>query len=344
MKENKIIIDLDNTITLDSKNLGYEEKLLNEEVREAISNAKRDHDIIIFTARNMLTLKGDLKKIKSITKPIAEEWLSQNNVYYDELIFGKPFCGKFGAYVDDKGVSIDEFVFKFNGPFRDKTIDIVIPFFNEEKNIINVYNDVKRLERIFKINSFIFVNNGSTDNSQLVFDDLENRDVKVKVLKIKKNIGYGYGIKLGLNQASSDYILINHSDSQFDTFSFFLTHINFLSKLQKADSIFSVRKNRPIKDYIITLFLRIILSLILLKRVNEFNGQPKLIKNKFSKKNIDSFPDDFSLDFALYKFLNPKYFLPVIQKVRLSGVSSWSGSFVKSFKILIMYIFEALKK
>ncbi len=344
MKENKIIIDLDNTITVDSKNLGYKEKLLNKEVREAISNAKKDHEIIIFTARNMLTLKGDLKKINSITKPVAEEWLSKHNVYYDELIFGKPFCGKFGAYIDDKGVSIDEFIFKFNGPFRDSTIDIVIPFFNEEKNIINVYNDVKRLERIFKINNFIFVNNGSTDSSQSVFDDLENRDIKVKILKIKKNIGYGYGIKLGLYHSSSDYILINHSDSQFDTFSFFLTHINFLSNLSNADSIFSVRKNRPTKDFIITTILRLILSLLMLKRVDEFNGQPKLIKNNFSKENIDNLPNNFSLDFALYKFLNPKYFLPVIQKVRLSGTSSWSGSFYKSFKILIMYIFEALKR
>ncbi|SVC28467.1 uncharacterized protein METZ01_LOCUS281321, partial [marine metagenome] len=40
----------------------------------------------------MRSLNGDLNKIESITRPMAEAWLKENNVDYEELILGKPWC------------------------------------------------------------------------------------------------------------------------------------------------------------------------------------------------------------------------------------------------------------
>ena len=65
--------------------------------------------IIIFTARNMRTFDGDIEKITENTLPIIKDWLLANNVPYDEIIIGKPWCGMNGFYVDDRAIRPSEF-------------------------------------------------------------------------------------------------------------------------------------------------------------------------------------------------------------------------------------------
>jgi len=105
-----IVMDLDNTITVES-DAPYPEKIPNYEVIEA---CRKYHDlgykIIIHTARNMRTYKGDIDTIMSITYPIIIDWLKKYNVPYDEVIVGKPWCGHNGFYVDDKAIRPNEFV------------------------------------------------------------------------------------------------------------------------------------------------------------------------------------------------------------------------------------------
>ena len=93
---------------------------------------------------------------------------------------------------------------------------IVIPFYNEEKNIYYVIKSLKKISNKIKDIEFILVNNGSTDNSQNIFYNVlkkENKK-KFKYFKIKKNIGYGHGIKYGLDKASGNYLAWTHADMQ----------------------------------------------------------------------------------------------------------------------------------
>ena len=106
-----IIIDLDGTITIDEKDKEYYEKEVNLSVVKKLKIYKKNgFKIIVFTARNMNTFKGDLAKISKFTLPIIEDWLQKNDVPYDQIIIGKPWCGFDGFYVDDKSVRPDEFV------------------------------------------------------------------------------------------------------------------------------------------------------------------------------------------------------------------------------------------
>lgn len=66
-------------------------------------------EIVIFTARNMRTYKGELGKINVHTLPVVLDWLDHHNVPYDEVIMGKPWCGIDGFYVDDCAIRPDEF-------------------------------------------------------------------------------------------------------------------------------------------------------------------------------------------------------------------------------------------
>lgn len=335
--KDKIIIDLDNTITLESKK-SYEDKDPNLEVIKAIQKSKKTNDILVFSSRNMRTFEGNLSKINSITKPIALNWLDENNVDYTDLLLGKPWAGINGWYVDDRNLSIEEFIFKFSGPFSNCSFDLIVPFFNEEKNVELAFKNFLKLERLINIDSFILVNNGSLDGTNKKLSEIKALNEKVKIIDLEKNFGYGYGLKAGLSKASSDYVLINHADNQFDAYNFIYSN---MAQIKKMDAIMPIRLNRPLIDRLISFLLRFLLSIISLKKIKDFNGQPKILK--LSKiKNISSLPNDYCIDFNLYRIFekNSKY-LPVMQLDRRHGSSSWKGDIFKSILILLNYISNA---
>lgn len=68
------------------------------------------YTITIFTARNMNTFSGNIGKINVHTMPVIIDWLNRNNIPYDEIIVGKPWCGTNGFYVDDKAIRPSEFI------------------------------------------------------------------------------------------------------------------------------------------------------------------------------------------------------------------------------------------
>ena len=110
-KNPKLIVDIDNTITIHESSKDYALKAANLEVIQKLHEYRNnDFEIILFTARNMYTHQGDLSKINAKTAPVLIEWLAKNNVPYDGLIFGKPWCGEGGFYVDDKAIRPSEFI------------------------------------------------------------------------------------------------------------------------------------------------------------------------------------------------------------------------------------------
>jgi capsule biosynthesis phosphatase len=107
--KNSIIIDLDNTICFANGN--YDTAKPNIEV---IKKIKEYHDIgyeiIIHTSRNMRTYEGNIGKINIKTLPGIISWLMKHEVIFDQVLVGKPWCGKDGFYVDDRALRPDEFV------------------------------------------------------------------------------------------------------------------------------------------------------------------------------------------------------------------------------------------
>ena len=110
MNNNKIIIDLDDTIC-STKNGDYENSIPKEKVIKKIKEYKNlGFEIIIYTSRNMRTYKSNVDLIKANTLPIIIRWLEKFDVPYDEIIVGKPWPSFGGFYVDDKAIRPDEFV------------------------------------------------------------------------------------------------------------------------------------------------------------------------------------------------------------------------------------------
>src|SRR3989344_1440654 len=85
-------------------------------------------------------------------------------------------------------------------------LSITIPIYNEEKSIERT---VKNLGKVFdeKVNyELILVNHGSWDNTEKILSRLSEKNKKLKVINLKKNLGYGGGIMYGFEHSKGDYI------------------------------------------------------------------------------------------------------------------------------------------
>lgn len=106
----RLIIDIDDTISFNLDG-DYSEARINNAILSKISYYKGlGFDIVLFSARNMRTYNGNIGKINANTLPVLINWLNKNNIPYDEIFLGKPWCGFEGFYVDDKAVRPAEFV------------------------------------------------------------------------------------------------------------------------------------------------------------------------------------------------------------------------------------------
>ena len=105
-----LVVDIDGTLCGGAINGDYSLVAPIHNVCETLRRANQDgYYIVLFTARNMRTFKGSLGLINKYTAPVLMDWLAANQIPYDEIYFGKPW-GPGVSYVDDKALSIDDFV------------------------------------------------------------------------------------------------------------------------------------------------------------------------------------------------------------------------------------------
>lgn len=108
MKNKKLVLDLDNTLCSQEHSDTYAFAAPRKEVILSVNQFHRQGGfVVIHTARGMETFGGDVPLIEKRYRVMTENWLQNAGVEYDQLIFGKP-SGDY--YVDDKGMSIEDFV------------------------------------------------------------------------------------------------------------------------------------------------------------------------------------------------------------------------------------------
>ena len=98
-----------------------------------------------------------------------------------------------------------------------KLISFAIPVYNEEDNILDVYNDVCKVMDETCPNyqyEFIFTDNRSEDRSLQILSELGGMDPRVKVLSFSKNYGYQKSIITGYSFASGEAIIQLDCDLQ----------------------------------------------------------------------------------------------------------------------------------
>lgn len=95
-------------------------------------------------------------------------------------------------------------------------ISIIVSCYNEEKAIPLFYQEVEKNIKNFENTEFeyIFVNDGSSDNTLSVIKDLKSKDNKVKYVSFSRNFGKEAAIYAGLEHATGDYVTLMDADLQ----------------------------------------------------------------------------------------------------------------------------------
>lgn len=111
-EEYTFVFDIDGTLCpIKDKDARYEDIIPYDNM---VKRLRYYHDngakIVLFTSRNMNSYNGNLGLINKNTAKILSEWLDKWDIPYDEILYGKPWAGHKGFYVDDRTVRPDEFL------------------------------------------------------------------------------------------------------------------------------------------------------------------------------------------------------------------------------------------
>jgi len=96
-------------------------------------------------------------------------------------------------------------------------IDVVIPIYNEQKNIVSlVEHTTTVLLRFFTKITFILVDDGSTDNTRYEIEQLNNMpsSVYVKYICLARNYGKDLALKCGIDHSTSPICAMMDGDFQ----------------------------------------------------------------------------------------------------------------------------------
>jgi polyisoprenyl-phosphate glycosyltransferase len=102
-----------------------------------------------------------------------------------------------------------------NDVLKSPEISIVVPLYNEEKNIRLMYD--RLVSSILKITSnfeIIYVNDGSKDNSFLELVKLSKEDERVKYISFSRNFGHQIAVTAGLDYSKGAAVVIIDGDLQ----------------------------------------------------------------------------------------------------------------------------------
>lgn len=94
-------------------------------------------------------------------------------------------------------------------------LSLVIPVYNEEAGLPKLYPIItETMESIGYPYEVIVSDNGSTDRSEAILQEIAAKDSRWKYLRLSRNFGYQSNISLGMRMATGDAIMIIDADLQ----------------------------------------------------------------------------------------------------------------------------------
>jgi dolichol-phosphate mannosyltransferase len=94
-------------------------------------------------------------------------------------------------------------------------LSVIIPIYNEELNIELLYRRVLSVvEKIPGESEFIFINDGSKDNSLSLIRQIASSDPRIKYINFSRNFGHQIAVSAGLDHARGNAVVIIDADLQ----------------------------------------------------------------------------------------------------------------------------------
>ena len=97
------------------------------------------------------------------------------------------------------------------------SISVFFPCYNEQENVRETVE--KTLEVLEKLNTdfeIVIVDDGSTDDTGLIADEIACQNSRVKIVHHSTNLGYGAALQSGFKAATKELVFYTDGDCQFD--------------------------------------------------------------------------------------------------------------------------------
>ncbi len=97
------------------------------------------------------------------------------------------------------------------------SISVFFPCYNEQDNITRVVEQALTvLEKLNADFEVIIVNDGSSDSTGQIADEIAGQNDRVKVVHHRTNLGYGAALQSGFKAATKELVFYTDGDGQFD--------------------------------------------------------------------------------------------------------------------------------
>ena len=229
-------------------------------------------------------------------------------------------------------------------------VSVILPVYNGSRTLIGTIEEVKKFSKKFPNFEFIFVNDGSTDNSlrilhsHLIFPKTKN----IKLISYNRNKGKGYAVKKGVLASKGNYICFMDSDLAYS-----LDYLHDLIKyLERYDVVLGsrtfakeenrrrIKLNRQIPGIVYNKISRILLNHPYLDTQAGIKGfRSSAARKLFAQQKIKRFAFDTELIFLSLKYNFRIKEMPII----VSRPETYNSSTVNIIKDSIVMFFSLLK-
>ena len=114
-------------------------------------------------------------------------------------------------------------------------ISIVIPLFNEQESILDLYSEICNAISSYNDWEIIFIDDGSSDGSAEKIIDIASKDSKVKLISFYRNFGKSAALSEGFKNANGDIIITMDADLLDDPAEI----PNFVNKISEGSDLVS---------------------------------------------------------------------------------------------------------
>ena len=221
---------------------------------------------------------------------------------------------------------------------------LVIPCYNEAANLPLLLERCKELVARPEV-EVVLVDNGSTDSTAQVLENLLPKYPGCRSIRVEKNQGYGFGIVSGLKAAEGRILGWAHADMQTDPQDA-IVGLELFEKYGNDIFVKGRRYGRPFMDVVFTVGMSIFETVLLKRPMWDINAQPTIFSRRFFECWVVP-PNDFSLD--LYAYYQAQkcglkvYRFPVRFGNRAHGVSHWNVNWAAKRKFILRTVDFSLK-
>lgn len=162
-----------------------------------------------------------------------------------------------------------------------KSLSIIIPVFNEVESLPALFNELKNEFGNSSHVQIVFVNDGSTDNSQKIIEKAISENSSWKMVGLYRNYGKSVALQAGIESSSGELIATLDADLQDDP----MELIKLIDKSKKYDLVVGWKINRldplekRIASKIFNFFIRVFSGL----KIKDSNTGIKIFKREVAE-------------------------------------------------------------